>query len=213
MQQELELARVRDIGKATAARAQDQIFQSFRRAVCQFVEQLLLVFEVVVQVSLADIHLVRDHLHRGAVIAALQKQMLGLEENPVPQLILQYLHVLHPFILKIRPKKERSLMLKPFLRSFYGLFCALKRLSNALRELIRAARTASVSGNTAEIALDLIDRHALDNAADGLKIAVAAARKADVVHGITLQIERNSHRANPMRLVIKMLHPVPVLLS
>lgn len=104
-------------------------------------------------------------------------------------------------------------MLKPFLCSFYGLFCALKRLSNALRELIRAARTASVAGNTAEIALDLIDRHALDNAADGLKIAVAAARKADVVHGITLQIERNSHRANPMRLVIKMLHPVPVLLS
>lgn len=78
LQQELELARVRDIGKAAAARAQNQIFQSFRCAICQFVEQLLLVFEVVVQVSLADIHLVRDHLHRGAVIAALQKQMLGL---------------------------------------------------------------------------------------------------------------------------------------
>ena len=71
------------------------------------------------------------------------------------QLILQYLHVLLPFILNIQPKMLRSLMLNPFLRSFYGLFCALKRLSNALRELIRAARTASVAGNTAEIALDL----------------------------------------------------------
>ena len=79
-------------------------------------------------------------------------------------------------------------MLKPFLRSFYGLFCALKRLSNALRKLIRAARTASVAGNTAEIALDLIDRHALNNAADGLKIDVAAARNSVFVHVITLQI-------------------------
>ena len=45
-----------------AAEAQDHALQAVCSAVGQLVEQLLLVFEVVVEVALADIYLVRNHL-------------------------------------------------------------------------------------------------------------------------------------------------------
>ena len=61
-EQHAEFLRVHVQVKPHAAEAQDHALQAVCSAVGQLIEQLLLVFEVVVEVALADIYLVRDHL-------------------------------------------------------------------------------------------------------------------------------------------------------
>ena len=57
------------------------------------------------------------------------------------------------------------------------------------RQLIRAAGALAAARNALEIALDLLDGHALDHAADRLQVAVAPAEEGHVVHLIPVQVK------------------------
>ncbi len=71
---------------------------------------------------------------------------------------------------------------------FYFILAILTLVGRApgRSELVRAARISAAAGNAFEVAFDLLDGHALDNAADRLQIAVLSAEKGYVMYYIVL---------------------------
>ena len=79
------------------------------------------------------------------------------------------------------------------------------RLPHGARQLVGAGGRLVAAGVAPQIALDLIDRHTVDELADGLEIAVAPAKKHNVGHNVSIQIEVDLHGTDVLG-AIRMLH-------
>ena len=88
-------------------------------------------------------------------------------------------------------------------------FCVVC-LSYRSRELVGAGCRLSSAGVAAQLALDLVNGHAVHQLWDSLKVSVAAAQKANIAHHVAVQIKLNFHGANASCFV-SVFHRYPPL--